>query len=123
MSTVNETVARYIAAWNETDSGRRRALIAEIWAEDGRYVDAHRDSAGHSAIDAMIATVQERFPGYRFRLSSGIEAHHDRVRFSWTAGGTEAAPLYFGGTDFAVVAEDGRLAAVTGFTDAAPAAG
>ncbi len=120
MSTVNETVARYIAAWNETDAGRRRDLIAEAWAEDARYVDAHRDSTGHAAIDAMTAAVQERFPGYWFRLSNGIEAHHDRVRFSWAAGGTEAAPLYFGGTDFAVLAKDGRLTAVPGLPTPRP---
>jgi hypothetical protein len=120
MRSVNETVAGYIAAWNETDAGRRRDVIAQTWREDGSYLDAHREGTGHVAIDAMIAAVQERFPGYRFRLSSGIEAHHDRVRFSWTAGGTEQAPLFFGGTDFAVLAEDGRLCAVTGFTDAMP---
>jgi hypothetical protein len=84
------------------------------------YLDAHRDGAGNAAIDAMVVAVQERFAGYRFRFSSGIEAHHDRVRFSWSAGGTETAPLFFGGTDFAVLAEDGRFRAVTGFTDAAP---
>ena len=120
MHSINETVAGYVAAWNETDAGRRRAIIERTWSDDGTYLDQHRDSAGHAAIDAMIATVQERFPGYRFRLSSGIEAHHDRVRFSWSAGGTEAAPLFFGGTDFAVFAEDGRFRAVTGFTDAMP---
>jgi hypothetical protein len=122
MSTVNETVAAYIAAWNETDAGCRRDIIAKTWSEDGSYLDAHRGGVGHAAIDAMIAAVQERFAGYRFRLSSGIEAHHDRVRFSWCAGGTEQAPLFFGGTDFAVLAEDGRLRAVTGFIDAMPSA-
>jgi hypothetical protein len=123
MSTVNETVAGYIAAWNETDAGRRRDIIARTWSDDGSYLDSHRDSTGHAAIDAMIGAVQEKFPGYRFRLSSGIEAHHDRVRFSWSAGGTEQAPLYFGGTDFAVLSPDGRLHAVTGFTDAMPSVG
>ena len=44
------------------------------------------------------------------------------ARFSWIAGGTEEAPLFFGGTDFAVLASDGRLGAVTGFTDAVPSA-
>ncbi len=120
MPTVNETVAGYIAAWNETDAGRRRDIIARTWSEDGSYLDAHRDSIGHAAINAMIAAAQEHFAGYRFRLSSGIEAHHCRVRFSWSAGGTDQAPLFFGGTDFAVLAEDGRLRAVTGFTDAMP---
>jgi hypothetical protein len=120
MSTVNETVANYIAAWNETDAGRRRDIIARTWTDDGSYLDSHRDSTGHTAIDDMIAAVQERFPGYRFRLSSGIEAHHDRIRFSWIAGGTEQAPLFFGGTDFVVLAADGRMRAVTGFVDAMP---
>jgi hypothetical protein len=123
MSTVNEIVAGYIAAWNETDPGRRRDIIARTWSDDGSYLDSHRDSTGHDAIDAMIGAVQEHFRGYRFRLSSGIEAHHDRVRFSWSAGGTEQAPLFFGGTDFAVLAADGRLRAVTGFTDAMPVVG
>ncbi len=120
MGSINEAVAGYIAAWNETDPGHRRDLIARTWTEDGSYLDAHREGAGHAAIDAMIAAVQERFPGYRFRLSSGIEAHHGRARFSWSAGGSETAPLFFGGTDFATLADDGRLRTVTGFTDAMP---
>ena len=123
MSNVNEVVAGYIAAWNETDGSSRRDIIARTWSDNGSYLDSHRDSAGHAAIDAMIAAVQERFPGYRFRLCSGIEAHHNRVRFSWSAGGTDTAPLFFGGTDFAVLAEDGRMQAVTGFTDAMPSVG
>ncbi|HJS84040.1 MAG TPA: nuclear transport factor 2 family protein [Acetobacteraceae bacterium] len=123
MRTVNETVAGYIAAWNETDPARRREIIARTWSEDGSYLDAHRDGTGHAAIDAMIAAAQEQFAGYRFRLSSGIEAHHGHVRFSWSAGGTEQAPLFFGGTDFAALAEDGRLRAVTGFIDAMPILG
>jgi SnoaL-like protein len=95
MSSINETIANYVAAWNETDADRRRAAIERTWTEDGTYLDGHRDSQGHAAIDAMIAAVQQSFPGYRFRLSSAIEAHHDRVRFSWSAGGTEGAPLFF----------------------------
>jgi hypothetical protein len=120
MPTINETVAGYIAAWNETDAVRRRDIIARTWSEGGSYLDAHRDGTGHAAIDAMIAAVQAHFPGYRVRLSSGIEAHHGRVRFSWSAGGTEQAPLFLAGTDFAVLADDGRMRAVTGFTDAMP---
>lgn len=120
MATVNETIASYIAAWNETDPARRRDIVACTWAEDGLYLDSHRDAAGHAALDAMIGAAQAQFPGYRLRLSSGIEAHHGRVRFSWSAGGTEQAPLFLAGTDFAELAPDGRLRAVTGFIDAMP---
>jgi hypothetical protein len=69
----------------------------------------------------MIGKAQAQFPGYRLSLASGIEAHNDYVRFSWAAGGSAEAPLYLAGTDFAVLAEDGRLKSVTGFVDAAPA--
>jgi hypothetical protein len=123
MGTVNEAVANYITAWNETDPAQRRAAIARTWAEDGSYLDAHREGSGHQAIDAMIEATQARFMGYRFRLASGIEAHHDRVRFSWAAGGTEQAPLFFAGTDFATLSPDGRFKTVTGFIDAMPVAG
>jgi hypothetical protein len=121
MANVNETVVRYIAAWNERDPKRRRALVAQTWTEDGSYIDAHRGGTGHDAIDAMLAATQTHFPGYRFGLASGIEAHNNFVRFSWTAGGTSDAPLYLGGTDFATLASDGRIKVIAGFTDAAPA--
>jgi hypothetical protein len=69
----------------------------------------------------MLAATQAQFPGYRLNLVSGIEAHNSFVRFSWAAGGTPDAPLYIGGTDFAVLAADGRMKTVAGFTDASPA--
>ena len=122
MSNVNEVVVRYVAAWNERDPKRRRDLIANTWREDGIYRDAHRHGEGHAAIDAMIDAAQRQFPGYRVALKSGIEAHSGYARFSWAAGGTSDAPLYLGGTDFVVVADDGRLESVVGFVDAAPAA-
>ena len=121
MKTVNETVVRYLSAWNERDPKRRRELVAATWTEEGSYVDAHRHGHGHGAIDAMLAATQAQFPNYRLSLVSGIEAHNNFVRFSWAAGGTADAPLYIGGTDFATIASDGRIKTVTGFMDAAPA--
>jgi hypothetical protein len=121
MSNVNETVVRYLSVWNEQDATRRRDLVAKTWSEDGTYIDGARQRAGHGGIDAMIAKAQEHFPGYRLALASGIEAHHQYVRFSWVAGGTAEAPLYIKGTDIGVVADDGRLKSVIGFVDAAPA--
>jgi hypothetical protein len=121
MSNANELVVSYVAAWNETDARRRRELVTKTWTDGGTYVDAHRRGDGHASIDAMIEKAQRQFPGYRIRLVSKIEAHNGYIRFSWAAGGTEQAPLYLGGTDFAFAAGDGRLQSVTGFVDAAPA--
>jgi SnoaL-like domain len=119
---VAEAVHRYLAAWNEQNPGRRRVLIAGTWTEEGYYVDPHRRGDGHQAIDAMIQAVQERFPTYRFRLASVVDAHNDRVRFTWEAGGTEDAPTHFVGTDFGIVGKDGRFESITGFVDVGPGA-
>jgi hypothetical protein len=121
MTHMNELVVSYLAAWNERDAQQRRNLVAKTWTDDGTYIDAHRRGVGHPEIDAMIKTAQDMFPGYRLRLVSGIEAHNNYIRFSWAAGGSPEAPLYLGGTDFAIVGEDGRFKLVTGFIDAAPA--
>jgi hypothetical protein len=121
MSNVNQVVVRYLAAWNEREPAKRRELVAKTWTEDGTYVDAARDGKGHDSLDAMIATAQGHFPGYQLNLASGIEVHHDYLRFSWAAGGTADAPLFIKGTDFVLLDGDGRIKSVVGFTDAAPA--
>jgi hypothetical protein len=121
MSNVNEMVVRYLTAWNEREPQKRRELVAKTWTEDGTYVDAARDGKGHDALDAMLARAQGHFPGYRLNLASGIEVHHDYLRFSWAAGGTADAPLFIKGTDFVILGGDGRMKSVVGFTDAAPA--
>jgi hypothetical protein len=117
MPDIATTVDRYIAAWNEREPGRRRELVSETFAEDAGYVDAHRSGDGHDQIDRMIATAQDQFPGHRIELIFGPDAHNDRVRFAWQLLGPDG-PVG-GGTDFATVAPDGRLASVTGFSDPA----
>src|SRR5690349_5350503 len=116
MSDTAALIDRYFAAWNETDAGRRRDLIAETWAEDAAYLDPLMQGDGHAGIDAMIQGVQTQFPGFRFTQVGQVDAHHDRVRFSWDLG-PEGSPSVVSGTDFAVVTGDGRLQTVTGFLD------
>jgi hypothetical protein len=118
MPEVHELVDLYIATWNETDPARRRELIERTWTEDGQYLDPLMAGEGQEEIDAMINAVQARFPGYQFRRTSEIDAHHDRVRFSWELGPDGDGALA-GGLDVGVIA-DGRLRSITGFLDFAP---
>ena len=119
MADVATVVERYIAMWNETDPERRRSIIAETWADDATYLDPLMSGAGPDGIDAMVAGVQERFPGHRFELSAGPDAHHDRVRFAWQLHGADGGAAVATGVDFATLADDGRLRAVTGFLEPA----
>lgn len=118
MSDYIDLVERYIAAWNETDPERRRALIARTFTEGASYVDPLMASEGQAGIDGMIEAVQQRFAGYRFRRKGEVDGHNDRVRFSWELA-PEGGAVFVDGTDFATVA-DGRLHSVTGFLDRQP---
>jgi hypothetical protein len=116
MPDTNAVVETYISMWNESDPERRRALIAQALSEDASYVDPLMSSDGPEQIDAMIAGAQQQFPGHRFALLSGPDAHHDRVRFSWTLAPAGGEPIAIG-VDFASIAGDGRLRSVTGFLE------
>ena len=116
MTDIATAVNDYIATWNERDPQRRRELVAQALSDDASYVDPHRSGERHDGIDAMIAEAQGQFPGHRIELTFGPDAHNDRVRFAWSLLGPDGA--VGGGTDFAIVAPDGRLRSVTGFSEA-----
>jgi SnoaL-like domain len=120
MADATTIAERYIDLWNETNPQNRRKLIASAWTEDALYVDPLMKGQGHSEIDALIGAVHERFPGHRFALTGEPDGHGDRLRFSWTLGIPNAAPVAHG-TDFGIVAADGRLKSVSGFLDQAKA--
>ena len=120
MSTATELVDRYIAIWNETDAGRRRALIDRTWTADAVFVDPIMRGDGRAGIDAMIAAVQAQYPDHRFRRTSAVDAHNGRIRFRWELG-PDAGPILVAGTDFGEIDAAGLLAGITGFFDQAPA--
>ena len=114
-------VEAYVATWNETDVQRRQAAIARAWETSGRYRDPLMASEGHAGIDAMLAAVQARFPGFVLKRTSKVDTHNDWVRFAWSLG-PASGPAVVEGVDFCALASDGRLASVVGFIDKMPSA-
>ncbi|MFA7416706.1 MAG: nuclear transport factor 2 family protein [Rhizobium sp.] len=120
MTDFNTLAERYVAVWNETDAARRKALIAETFAEDSFYVDPLMQAVGRDQLAALVAGVHGQFPGFRFRLDGKADGHGQRIRFSWTLG-PEGVEAPVRGTDFAEI-EDGRFVRIVGFLDKVPAA-
>jgi hypothetical protein len=120
MKDVEAVVEGYFATWNETDPARRRKFTEQTWATDATYVDPRYTADGHDGLDELVRAVHDAFPGSRFRLTSAVDAHHDRVRWSWELATPEGLPIATG-VDFAVLAEDGRLREVVGFFEPAQA--
>jgi len=120
-TTIDTVVDTYLSAWNETDPARRAALIERAWAADGRLIDPPLAAEGHSGISDMASALQTQFPGHRFRRASGIDAHHDSLRFAWQLVSPDGA-VALSGLDVGELAADGRLRRITGFFGELPAA-
>ena len=102
-SAITKTLTQYMAAWNEPDDTARSVLLA-----------------GRDALATQIATVRASRPGARLEFMSGIDVHHNVVRFLWrlvradgTCGDTSI--------DFGEVGPDGRLIKIVGFFGPPPA--
>lgn len=116
MSDLATVVDGYIAMWNEPSDDRRREIIARTWADDATYIDPLLLGDGPDGINAMIAGAQQQFPGHRIELTTGPDAHHNRIRFAWRMLDSNGATAV-AGVDFATLADDGRLLQVTGFLE------
>jgi hypothetical protein len=121
MSTVPETVHAYGAAWNETDAERRRRLLELAWAEHGVYLDPTAHVEGRAALHAHIAGFHAQMPGARLSLTSGVDEHHGRIRFTWVMRGADGATVVEG-VDFGDLDADGRLVRIVGFFGPPPPA-
>ncbi|MGH2588606.1 MAG: nuclear transport factor 2 family protein [Dehalococcoidia bacterium] len=119
-ATPSPTVDTYFAMWNEPDATKRAALIERAWTSDSRYVDPMLEAQGHAALSEMVAGVHARFPGHRFRRQSGIDTHHDQIRFAWDLVAPDGT-ITVAGVDIGEVAADGRLRRITGFFGEVPA--
>ena len=107
-------VDRYVAIWNEPDESTRRARIAELWAGDGAHFTNTSEAHGHDAIAARIARAFDRFVGsgeYSFRALTGVDAHHDTVKFYWAMVPQEGGMASAVGSDFIVLDAEGRIRA------------
>jgi hypothetical protein len=129
MSDVNELADHYVALWNESDPDRRRAIVAELFTEDGAHIlqppaevreiaarpgiglEARLEARGHAALEMRATSAYEEFiaPGeFSFRKREDAELLADVVKFRWEMVSTsgEVAGI---GLEFLVLAPDGRI--------------
>ena len=119
VESVDVIIDAYVASWNETDPAKRKSALAASCATDARYRDPVMVSDGQAGLDAMLAGVQAKFPGFVLRRISKVDSHNDAVRFAWSLG-PASGPSVAEGVDFATLSSDGKLANIVGFIDKMP---
>jgi hypothetical protein len=124
-----ELAESYVALWNEPDADRRRRMIAELWAEDGRHIlqppqeireiaarpgiamTAILEARGHEEIEARAAGAYEHWvgsEGLSFRGRDDADRLADVVKLHWEAVAKDGT-VFGVGLSFLVLAADGRI--------------
>jgi hypothetical protein len=127
MRVPEELVDRYVAIWNESDAGRRRSAVTELWTEDAIHlleppedvrlaaaaleVTSSFQARGHQELEARVARAYQEFvaPGqFAFRSQGNAARLGDVVKFNWemVSSSGEVAAV---GLEFMILAADGRV--------------
>lgn len=120
MSEINAVVDRYFAFWNEADPARRATLASRVFTDDLRYIGPLITAEGRGEIEAVAQQLASEMPDLTLRPIGEVEEHHDRLRYRWEIIRPDGETRFAAGTDIAIVAEDGRLHAITVFLDQPP---
>ncbi len=118
-SAIREVVQKYMLAWNETDASLRQKILYRCWVNEAVYVDPSIRLSGRDALAQHIAMVQSGRPDALLQFVSGIDVHHNVVRFLWRLVRVDGS---FGDTsiDFGEIGPDGQLEKIVGFFGLAP---
>ena len=116
-----ELIQAYMAAWNEPDEAKRRAVLDQAWADDATYTDPMSHAAGRDALIDLISQFQKQMPGSSIAQTSGIDEHHGRLRFAWKMQGQDGSTR-MEGIDIGQLMEDGRIQSIVGFFGPPPPA-
>jgi hypothetical protein len=117
MSSPIATEHRYDEAWACAEERDRLAILEEIWAADGLYVDPDIPEGlrGPAALAAFIGQSFEELPGLAITAASELAVLGDRGWYRW--GATTNDGQSFSGIDFVEFDPDGRIARVSNFYD------
>jgi hypothetical protein len=118
---LDDVLAAYDAAWNQSDGAERARLLTRALSEDGELVDPSGRYQGRQAVCDRIAGFSDRFPGARVTITSGIDEHHGFGRYAWRVD-TDKGETILEGVDVIERAEDTRLRRVVMFFGSLPAA-
>jgi hypothetical protein len=101
--------------FGEGDDQRRRAALAELWAEDAVLYVPPGIIEGRDAIDRFAGDLRATHPHFVYTPRGEPQVLHDAGRIAWGSGPRGEAPDYTGWD--VIIVRDGRIAALYVFLD------
>jgi hypothetical protein len=117
-------IARYVAMWHEPDPQQRRAIVAELWADDAENCSRKFAIRGLDAIVARVTRAHDEWvaqKGFVFRPAGNTDALDGVVKFLWEMVPRNGGPREALGLDVFLLQEDGRIRALYQFAEPPPA--
>lgn len=108
-----QSLERMLAAWNETDLDKIRGHLEFALTEDVDFCDPQHHISGYDAFEVMVRDLRASVADLRCARASELDAHHNRVRYSWTV--CDGDTLLVPGFDVVTFAADDRVARIDGF--------
>ena len=104
--------------FGEGDAARRRAAIAELYAEDCVLYAPPGMFVGPEALDKFAGDLRATHPDFVYTPHGKAQAVHNAGRLAWGSGPRDEPPDYTG-LDVVIV-RDGKIAALYVFLDSEP---
>jgi hypothetical protein len=114
VKVVQQLIDRHFAIWNDTDGAHRTARYADLYTENILVADYAGMAVGYAKLDQMIAGVQGKHAGFKFRPDP-VTWNHGLGRVTWGYG-PDSAPDQIRGEDIFTI-EGGKLASLRVFID------
>ena len=109
-------VDAWFEAWTMADEAARNETLAQIAAPEIRFRDRYSLLDGRADLSAHIAAALRFMPGMSLRRKGEVRHCQGEVLADWVAAGTDGQ-VRMSGTSLFRFGADGRMEAVTGFTN------
>ncbi len=119
MARYPESLDHMLAAWNERHPERVRAHLEKALSPEVVFIDPSIVTRGIDEFEANVHEVHGRLPRAEYRRASGVDLHHDVVRYAWEI--HRDGELVLPGFDVTELDEEGRVLRVLGFFGPLPA--
>jgi ketosteroid isomerase-like protein len=120
MTSASNATERFIALCNETDAGKRHALIDQTFTEDAVYFDTVHSGSAHEGIEAAWTTIMTHVSSAEVSLTAEPDVHHDWLRMRWKLVPDGRPEMELEGTYVCRIGDDGRFEQMIGFLDKVP---
>lgn len=108
-----DALIHYSALWNERDVARLEEHAARSVSDDVEFIDPANQTRGRDALVAMVREAREGMPDASYLLTSAVDGHNDRYRYSWIVLNDGAVAVV--GMDVTTLNADGLIERIDGF--------